>query len=431
MSNSLAIAATTFTLRSLLMRGLGISDVTVKPPDVAKQNVQTSRVNLFLYQTAVDAAWRNLDLPHQVKPGETGQPPLPLCLYYLVTAYDAGDDDAKAQQLLGKAMSVLHDHPLLGAEEIKNATSADLADSDLHNQIERIRITPQPLSLEEVSKLWAAFQTNFRLSVAYQVAVILIESTRPTRTPLPVLTQGKDDRGPAAQGDLIPPFPAIDRIDVPDGRSSALLDDQLTLVGHHFALDTGDPAQVAVSVQFITARLPQPLSAAIPVNQRTDTQITVTVPHQAGVFYPAGTYRVAVDVMPIGRPLETRATNELPLMLAPVITQLNSSTLPAPPSPPISVARSNVVNGLGEATLQITCSPEVLPEQSAVLLLGDRAVSADPHAAQTDTLTFVARQIAAGTYRLRLRIDGVDSPLIDLSNPAQPKFDDSQQVTIT
>lgn len=435
MSNSFAIAAATFTLRSLLMRGLGISDVTVKPPDVAKQNVQTSRVNLFLYQIAIDVAWRNHDMPRQVKPGETGQPPLPLCLYYLVTAYDAGDDDSKSQQLLGKAMSVLHDHPLLGAEEIRNATTADLADSDLHDQIERVRITPQPLSVEEVSKLWAAFQTNYRLSAAYQVAVVLIESTRPTRTPLPVLTQGKDDRGPSAQADLIPPFPTIERIDLSNGRSTALLNDQLTLVGHHFALDTGDPARVEASVQFSTTRLKQPLSVTIPVNQRTDTQITVTVPHQAGVFYPAGTYLVSVNVIPTGQPLEMRTTNDLPLMLAPVVLQINGSNLPAPPAALISVERINVVNGLGDATLQIKCKPEVLREQSAVLLLGDRLIKAapiaDPNMTQTDTLTFVAGQIAAGTYRLRLRIDGVDSPLIDLSNPAQPKFDDSQQVTIT
>ncbi len=431
MSNALAIAATTAALRSLLIRGLGISDVTIRPPDTARKGLAGNQVNLFLYQTSIDAAWRNRDMPQQVKPSETGQPPLPLCLYYLVTAFGEGDDESKTQQLLGQAMSVLHDHPLLGADEIKHATETDVPGSNLHEQIERVRITPQPLSLEEVSKLWAAFQTNYRLSAGYQAAVILIESTRAIRTPLPVLTQGRDDRGPSAQGDLIPPFPAIDRIDVPNGRVIAQLDDQLTLVGHHFALSTGDPLQVEVSVQFITTRLPQPLSATIPANQRTDTQITVTIPHQVGVFYPAGLYRVSTNVMPIGQPLETRTTNELPLMLAPVIIQINGGNLPAPPAPPISVARVNVVNGLGDATLQIKCRPEVVPEQSAALLVGDRTVNAEAHATQTDTLTFIARQIAAGTYRLRLRIDGVDSPLIDLSDPAQPKFDDSQQVTLT
>ena len=120
MSNALAIAATTAALRSLLTRGLGISDVTIRPPDTARKG-SSNQVNLFLYQTSIDAAWRNQDMPRQVKPGETGQPPLPLCLYYLVTAFGEGDDEVKTQQLLGQAMSILHDHPLLGADEIKHA----------------------------------------------------------------------------------------------------------------------------------------------------------------------------------------------------------------------------------------------------------------------------------------------------------------------
>jgi len=429
MSNGLAIAAVTATLRSLLMHRLGISNVTVKPPDLARTD-QTDQVNLFLYQTAVDAAWRNQDMPRQIRPGETGQPALPLCLYYLVTAYGEGDSESKAQQLLGQAMGALHDHPLLGAEEIKQATEANVVGSNLHEQIERVRITPQPLSLEEISKLWAAFQTRYRLSVAYQATVVLIESTRPAHAPLPVLTRGKDDRGPIAQANLVPPFPAIERIVLPSGRTIALLDDQVTLAGHHFALDTGDPAQVTVVVQFTTARLPDPISAVIPAGQRTEAHIAVTVPHQAGVFYPAGLYRVAASVMPNGRPSEARLTNEVPLLLAPTITAINGAALPVPPASPISVARVNVVNGLGDATLHITSRPDVLPEQSGLLLVGDRSVSAEEHAAQTDTLTFVVRHIAAGTFRLRLRLDGVDSPLIDLSG-AEPSFDDSQRVTFT
>ena len=430
MSNALAIAAATVTLRSLLTGGLGIPDVTIKPLDTARKGLTGNQVNLFLYQTSIDAAWRNRDMP-QIKSGETGQPPLPLCLYYLVTAYGEGEDEAKAQQMLGRAMSVLHDHPLLDAVEIRQATETDVAGSNLHEQIERIRITPQPLSVEEVSKLWSAFQINYRLSAAYQVSVILIESTRAGRTPLPVLTQGKDDRGPSAQGDLIPPFPTLSRLQLPANREFALLADQLTLSGHHFALGKGDPAQVTVTVQLTTNRLPLLPAVTIPANQRTDTQITAAIPPQAGMFLVAGLYRVAVNVMPVGLPLEVRTTNELPLMLAPQIVEINGSALPAPPAAPISVPRGNISGDLGDVTLQVKCQPEVLPNQAVALLVGDRTTVAEEHATQTDTLTFEVKRIAAGTFRLRLRVDGVDSPLIDFSNPAQPKFDDSQRVELT
>src|SRR5512143_1351188 len=306
MSNALAIAAATATLRSLLLHGLGISDVTTKPPDTARKGLSSNQVNLFLYQTDVDAAWRNQDMPNKVKSGETGQPPLPLRLHYLLTAYGDSDDESKAQQLLGRAMSVLYDHPLLGPEEIKAATAVDVAGSDLHEQVERVRITLQPFSLEEVSKLWTAFATNYRLSATYHVDVVLIESTRAARTPLPVLTQGPGDSGPVAQGDLVPPFPTLDSITIPGGRLAALLGDQIVIAGHHLALDTGDPNQVSVALNFVTSRLAQSPSGPVALANRTDTQITVTLPHPSGAYYPAGLYQVSANIQPVGSPDQTR-----------------------------------------------------------------------------------------------------------------------------
>jgi hypothetical protein len=94
-----------------------------------------------------------MDIPDQVRPGESGMPPLPLNLYYIVTAYGADGKDAEilGHILLGRAMSFLHDHPLLGALEIEEATQSFLpanSDSELQHQIDRVRITPQPMSLE-------------------------------------------------------------------------------------------------------------------------------------------------------------------------------------------------------------------------------------------------------------------------------------------
>jgi hypothetical protein len=64
-------------------------------------------------------------------------------------------------------MPILHDHTMLGTEEIKDA----LIDKDLYQQIEKVRIVPQPLSLEEMSKLWTIFQAPYRISAAYEVSV--------------------------------------------------------------------------------------------------------------------------------------------------------------------------------------------------------------------------------------------------------------------
>ena len=128
-------------------------------------------------------------MPRQVRPGETGAPPLALNLHYLVTAYGRGesDNDAVSHRVLGGAMSVMHDHPLLSRSEL----SAALAGNDLGEQFERLKITQLPMPLDEMSKLWMVFQTQYRISAAYQVTVVLIDSRAPVKAPLPVLPAGR------------------------------------------------------------------------------------------------------------------------------------------------------------------------------------------------------------------------------------------------
>ena len=81
-------------------------------PGPARENMTVDSVNLFLYNTGPDAAWRNADLPG-VHPGEPAKPPLALTLSYLVTSYSQADDDTVSHRLLGGAMSALNQAPLL------------------------------------------------------------------------------------------------------------------------------------------------------------------------------------------------------------------------------------------------------------------------------------------------------------------------------
>jgi chorismate synthase len=63
-------------------------------------------------------------------------------------------------------------------------------------------------------------------------------------------------------------------------------------------------------------------------------------------------------------------------------------------------ARVNVVNGLGDATINLTCSPDVQPGQRVSLALGDREVRAEPLVPPPNTLSFVAKQVSAGSFRV-------------------------------
>ena len=415
MSNPLAIAATTLTLQAVLQTGvlndpddtdLADTTVTILPPDKARGNNNANQLNLFLYQVLPNAAWRNMNIPGQVMPGETGNPPLALTLHYLLTAFGKDNDTTLpfGHHLLGKAMSILYDHALLGAEEIKAATSASFPDSDLDKQVERVRITLQPLSLEEISKLWTGLVTQYRLSVGYEVSVMLIDSTQSKKTPLPVLT-----RGVGSNASLIPPYPALSDIQFPNKQESVRLGETLTITGNN--LDGTN-----VGLQFNHPLWSAPVEISIPQSARTATQVSVQIPNvpttpNATKTWPAGFYTVCLLVQ---RPTETyrRTTNQLSFSLAPQIT--------IAPTP----ARGPAI------AYTVTSSPEVWPDQYAALLLGDQEIVADAHDTQTPTLTFQAQNLSAGFYYARLRIDGVDSLLVNRAlNP--PQYDPSQQVQVT
>jgi hypothetical protein len=453
MSSAFAIAAVTAVMKDLLNDGLVNQDlsaignvtVTALPPDrIATSNAdERSQINLFLYHVTPNSGWRNVGLPSRdVDGGRLSNPPLALDLHYLVTAY--GKEEFHAEALLGYAMQLLHENPVLTRAMINRTLKPPLpsdvtlppglqmlSTSDLADQVELIKISPQTLSTEEISKLWTATQARYRPTAAYHLSVVLIQDNKPVKTALPVLTRGPQDQGPVAQSDLVPRFPTLESINLPANQLSAQMNDQLTLSGHHLAGDSGLPAQVTLSVLFVTNRLPDPIQVDVPAPQRTDQSVTLSIPHQIGAFYPAGLYVVGLQVAPNGKPEQMQASNGLPLQIAPEILEINATALPLPPNPPLSVARVNLQDGLGEATLTVRCSPEVLPEQNVSLLVGNREIAAALHAAQTDTLTFNLSAFAAGTYRLRFRVDGIDSPLIDRSDPLQPKFDESQKIILT
>jgi hypothetical protein len=63
-------------------------------------------------------------------------------------------------------------------------------------------------------------------------------------------------------------------------------------------------------------------------------------------------------------------------------------------------------------------------------VLGDIETPAESHPNQTATLGFHFKQIPPGEYWVRLRIDGVDSQLVNRA-VSPPVFFNNQKVTIT
>jgi Pvc16 N-terminal domain len=405
MSNSQAVAAVTATLQAILQQNLILESdltdatVTIQPLDKARGSNTNNQLNLFLYMVVRNAAWVTADLPRQVLPGEIGFPPLPLNLYYLMTAFGRDDDTTQpfGHELLGKGMSILHDHAILTPSDITAATQTLLPDNDLAQQLERLRITFHPLSIDELAKLWTGFSMQYRLSAAYEVAVALINSTKPMRAPLPVLRRGVN-----AQANLIAPVPTLLSLAPPNQQPSARLNDIVTLTGV-------DLNGTNIGVQFNHALWTAPVEVA-PQPGGTATSLSVQIPNVV-TDWPAGFYTVAVLVQRAGETFR-RTTNALSMTLAPTISI-------APASAPA-----------GAITYTITVSPDVWPTQSPALLLNDNEFTTAAITAKSGSLTFATTGLTAGTYWARLRVDGVDTLLVDRTK-TPPVFDPTQQVSVT
>jgi hypothetical protein len=431
-SGALAIAGVTAVLRDLLNDGLinhnvsGIlgSTVTVSalPPDrlVPTNGTEASQLNLFLHQVTPNAGWRNEGLPSRDGSGRSRltNPPLALDLHYLLSAY--GAEALHTEILLGYAMQLLHETPVLSRSAIRTALQPSpnvgtalppalqaLADCGLADQVEQIKITPEYLSTEEMSKLWTAVQSHYRPTAAYVATVVLIESTLPARAALPVLSRGPvdlatgRDRGVVVEPNLLPPFPTIESVVPASLDPAATVGATVSIIGHH--LDGTSRVIVLSNARFQTENeVP-----ALPNASSTSMQAVVPT-------LPVGIYQVAIRVVRPGE-LQPRTSNALALAIGPEIgTPL-----------PTSVAR----DGTGTATITLTCQPEVRPGQPASLLLGAREVFAEPFSAATSTLTFVVDAAPVGEHLVRLRVNGIESAIINRT--ATPPVFLNRRITIT
>lgn len=208
MSDFRAIGGVSATLQALLLDrmeypdGLSAVPVTIAPPPYSSKDTdprtEDPRVNLFLYRVTENGSLKNQEIPGRGNGSGYGHPPLSLNLHYLVTAYGntpvpAGGgaslfDDTPAHLLLGSAMRVFHDLAIVTDEliSVRPPSGMLVLHESLRDGYERVRLSLEPLSLEDVTKVWTALALRYRLSAAYMVNVVQIESRRARTFPQPV-----------------------------------------------------------------------------------------------------------------------------------------------------------------------------------------------------------------------------------------------------
>jgi len=433
MSTALAIASVTAVLKDLLNNGVvdhnlaplvGDVKVTALPPDriAVDDNNETSQLNLFLYQVSQNAGWRNVALPSRDSRGaRVTNPPLALDLHYLLTAY--GEKDLHAEILLGYGMQILHETPVLARDAIRRALSPlpqqpfdpgqlppqlqALFESGLAEQVEQLKIIPQTISTEEISRLWTAFQSRYRPSAVYQVSVVLIESrSGVVRSALPVRERNiyaAPFRQPFIEQVLS--RPAADEPAKPN--QPILHDHQLMLVGRGLR---GEDTRVQIEGQEIV-----PAAADI-----EDARLSFQLP--AGLL--AGVKGVqVVHYRPMGTPPAPHrgvSSQAAAFVLRPHVEALNVVGGPG--------GNADVRSG----TVELTVLPEVGRDQRVLLLLNeiDQPAGQAPAAysfqrtspyqlimpplappATTGTVLISFADVKPGRYLVRLQVDGAESPL--------------------
>jgi len=426
MSSALAIGAVSAVLRNLLDNGLieagNAMGATVNVSAVAPDTIDLDdaeappRLNLFLYQVTPNPGWRNVGLPS--RSSATGErlsnAPLALDLHYLLTAY--GRADFQAEILLGYAMHLLHERPVLDREAIRRALDPSPLDvsmlppafqalvaSDLADQLEPIKLTPSAMTPDDMSKLWSAIQLHYRPSVAYQASVVLIEATRPAVSPLPVLSRGRRDPvtqrepGVRVNPDLLPSVPTLSRAEPAFGQSGARLGEAVTVTGARLA--------GAGHRLLLRHRLNEEALELAPDSVAPDGRSLVfTLPADATAeaAFAAGQMSIGLRLQPDEEPAP-RETNSIPLVVA----------------PRADFAGATLQRSADAVTVELGVVPRVRPQQKAVLIIGTTEAVAAPRTLATDPLEFRFDPVlAAGPQRARLRVDGADSILLDLTGPA-------------
>ena len=403
MSNALAIAGVTAVLRDLLNEGLinhdiaasvGNVKITSDPPDTIKTAGTTadSRLNLYMYRVSPNSGWRNEGLPARGANGaRLGNPPLALDLHYLLTAY--GKEQFHTDILLGYGMQLLHETPVLVRDRIRQSlggappvSGADvlpstypaLAAADLAEQVEQVRITPEFMNTEEMSKLWSAMQASYRPTAAYMASVVLIESRRPARSALPVRSRNIAVRALNR--------PVIERV------SPQLVASGGTLVLEGYNL-RGDITRVALGeIELVPSD---------PAYDRIELVV------------PAGA-RAGVTTVQVRHPIDFGTANEPHRGIESNV--IACMVLPVPSAVPASVARNT--------DLTFSVAPAVNVGQKVVLILGEGSIDLPPRAPGSPPLSALSFRIPAdfptGAQLLRVRVDGAESALEVESDGVQP-----------
>lgn len=160
---------------------IGTMVVTLDTPQELEER-ELEGVSLWLYLVQREEFTLNRP-PRRIGIDRIAPAPLPLRLHFLVTPLVNGETRQDATPLehiiLGKLLQVLHDEARLsGAALLGNLAGSNLA----------FTVRLEPLSLEEITRVWDALDRSYQLCVSYELSVVEIDAALEPVVAAPVLT---------------------------------------------------------------------------------------------------------------------------------------------------------------------------------------------------------------------------------------------------
>jgi Pvc16 N-terminal domain/IPT/TIG domain len=390
-----SIAGVSQSLANLLGdRMIEPAAITLAPPDVDVDQITPPRLNIYLYHLSENAFLKNQEIPGDGHPGAYGHPPLSLNLHYIFTAFGGqsergADADMQAQFILGDAMRVLHDYSVISANLMQlKSPGRTILDLSLLDEFEQIKLTLQPKSLEEISKIWTALpRVNFRRSVTYEVSVVQIKSQQQRTDGLPVRERrvyALTMRSPQIDEIFVqpPPFRGVKIAAAQEGET-------LRLTGHNLQTPS-----TAVTIDGVGA------------------MITALQDDQIDVVVPTGSLAIGLHSLQVVQPVMLRVIDgQAPVQRG----GFSSNVVGFQLLPRITGPATRV----GPNTVSVPVLPAVKSTQERSLLLGDHGVPGVPPQPSDPPATNILFQlpqppndpILPGQYLMRVRIDGAESRL--------------------
>ena len=386
MTNSLGPAALTATLRHRLDGALNAAAArnegvvgarTFSGPPGGPHAGATAGAFIYLYRTSEHPNWRNEDVPtRDQNGGNRTRPTTPLVLRYLITTF--GDEATlEPTRVMGVIAAYLHAFPVILPAMIQAAAGSGLfpfmANADLDEQGEHVRLSRVPLEDDGLDRIWSMLPAaTFALSAVYDASLILVQEAVTTGSSMPVLqrnalvtTTGR---------------PVIHWI--------------RAIAGAGVAIRVGTPVEVrgeflrsdAMRVEIDLTAVP-----AASVDAPSDDRLFFSIP--AGTLAGARLVRVVRDLGTLGTSatVQEAASDPAVVLVRPDITNVQKSG----------------------GNVRVTLATPLGANQSREILLnrqnGTEAVVRQAITVNPSQIRTPLAGLVAGTYLVRVRIDGVES----------------------